>query len=221
MYKKITHNIVEEHYDHPLAMEMKSTMEMTRTGPGIKSTVGLAGLSTGEQFRTQATAMWTTLGWRLRNLIESIWHDGGDVGAINDQLSKDIKNIRNGLAPYFSDGSLGNFEIGLQTLVTDLANEIKAGKSGKDIRDLESKTTTAIANLAEYLESVNPKYWPKAAVVDIFTNLKNLYLDQVKFKLKRDWPADIDALNKAISALTRFADIFSSGIIKEFPGKFI
>jgi hypothetical protein len=202
-------------------MEMKSTMEMTRTGPGIKSTVGLAGLSTGEQFRTQATAMWTTLGWRLRNLIESIWHDGGDVGAINDQLSKDIKNIRNGLAPYFSDGSLGNFEIGLQTLVTDLANEIKAGKSGKDIRDLESKTTTAIANLAEYLESVNPKYWPKAAVVDIFTNLKNLYLDQVKFKLKRDWPADIDALNKAISALTRFADIFSSGIIKEFPGKFI
>ena len=221
MYKKITHNIVEEHYDHPLAMEMKSTIEMTRTGPGIKSTVGLAGLSTGEQFRTQATAMWTTLGWRLRNLIESIWHDGGEVGAINDQLSKDIKNIRNGVAPYFSDGSLGNFEIGLQTLVTDLTNEIKAGKSGKDIRDLESKTTTAIANLAEYLESVNPKYWPKAAVVDIFTNLKNLYLDQVKFKLKRDWPADIDALNKAISALTRFADIFSSGIIKEFPGKFI
>jgi hypothetical protein len=39
--------------------------------------------------------------------------------------------------------------------------------------------------------------------------------------LKRDWPADIDALNKAIAALTRFADIFSSGIIKEFPGKFI
>jgi len=221
MYKKITHNIVEEHYDHPLAMEIKSTMSQTRTDPIIRSTAGLVGLSTAEQFKTQATAMWTTLGWRLRNLIESVWHDSGDVGAINDQLSKDIKNIRNGLTPYFSDGSLGNFEIGLQTLVTDLANEIKAVKSGKDTRDLESKTVASIVNLAEYLESVNPKYWPKAAVVDIFTNLKNLYLDQVKFKLKREWSSDIDALNMSISALTRFADIFSSGIIKEFPNKFI
>jgi len=217
MYKKITHNIVEEHYDHPLAMEMKSTMEMTRTDSGFKSTAS----SAAEQFRTRANSAWTTLGWRLRNLVESVWHDGGDIGAIGDQISKDIKNIRNGLTPFLSSGSLGNFEIGLETLVTDLANEIKAVKSGKDIRDLESKTTTAIATLAEYLESVNPKYWPKAAVVDIFTSLKNLYLDQVKFKLKRDWPADIDALNKSIAVLNQFADIFSSGIIKEFPNKFI
>ena len=198
-------------------MEMKSTMEMTRTDSGFKPTVS----SAAEQFRTQANSAWTTLGWRLRNLVESVWHDGGDIGAIGDQISKDIKNIRNGLTPFLSSGSLGNFEIGLETLVTDLANEIKAVKSGKDIRDLESKTTTAIANLAEYLESVNPKYWPKAAVVDIFTSLKNLYLDQVKFKLKRDWPADIDALNKSIAVLNQFADIFSSGIIKEFPNKFI
>jgi hypothetical protein len=217
MYKKITHNIIEEHYDHPLAMEIKSTMEQTRTGPGIKSTVS----SAAEQFRSQATATWTTLGWRLRNLIESVWHDGGDIGTINDQIYKDIKNISNGLTPYFTSGILSNFETGLETLVADLANEIKAGKSGKDTRELESRTTAAIANLAEYLESINPKYWPKAAVVDIFTNLKNLYLDQVKFKLKKDWPSDIESLNKAISALTRFADIFSSGIIKEFPGKFI
>jgi hypothetical protein len=217
MYKKITHNIVEEHYDHPLAMEIKSTMEQTRTGPIIKSTAS----SASEQFRTQATSAWTTLGWRLRNLIESVWHDGSDIGAINDQIFKDIKNIRNGLTPYFTSGILGNFETGLETLVTDLANEIKAVKSGKDTKDLETKTTAAITNLAEYLESINPKYWPKAAVVDIFTNLKNLYLDQVKFKLKRDWPADIDTLNKSIAALTQFSDVFSSGIIKEFPGKFI
>jgi len=217
MYKKITHNIVEEHFDHPLAMEIKSTMSQTRTDPIIKSTASLA----EEQFRRQANAMWTTLGWRLRNLVESVWHDGGDLGAINDQISKDIKNIRNGLTPYVSEESLGSFEIGLQALVTDLANEIKAVKSGKDTRDLESKTMVAIVNLAEYLESVNPKNWPKAAVVDIFTNLKNLYLDQVKFKMKRDWPADIDALNMSIATLTRFADIFSSGIINEFPKKFI
>jgi len=221
MYKKITHNIVEEHYDHPLAMEIKSTMEQTRTGPDIKSTVGLVGSSTAEQFRTQATATWTTLGWRLRNLIESVWHDGSDIGAINDQIYKDIKNISNGLTPYFTSGILGNFQIGLETLVADLANEIKAVKSGKDTRDLESRTTASITNLAEYLESINPKYWPKAAVFDIFTNLKNLYLDQVKFKLKKNWPSDIESLDKAISVLTRFADIFSSGIIKEFPGKFI
>jgi len=217
MYKKITHNIIEEHYDHPMAMEIKSTMNQTRTDPVIKPTVS----SAAEQFRTQATATWTTLGWRLRNLIESIWHDGGDIATINDQISKDIKNIRNGLTPYFTSGILSNFEIGLETLVTDLGNEIKAVKSGKDTRELESKTTAAISNLAEYLESINPKYWPKAAVVDIFTNLKNHYIDQVKFKLKRDWPSDIDSLNKSIEVLTRFADVFSSGIIKEFPGKFI
>jgi len=217
MYKKITHNIIEEHFDHPLAMEMKSTMSQTRTGPGTKPTAS----SAAEQFRTQATATWTTLGWRLRNLIESIWHDGGDIGTINDQISKDIKNIRNGLTPYFTSGSLGNFEIGLETLVTDLANEIKAVKSGKDTRELELKTTAAITNIAEYLESINPKYWPKPAVVDIFTSLKNHYIDQVKFKLKRDWSSDIDSLNKSIAVLTRFADIFSSGVIKEFPSKFI
>jgi hypothetical protein len=217
MYKKITHNIVEEHYDHPMAMEIKSTMNRTRTDPVIKPTAS----SAAEQFRTQATATWTTLGWRLRNLIESIWHDGGDIATINDQISKDIKNIRNGLTPYFTSGILSNFEIGLETLVTDLGNEIKAVKSGKDTRELESKTTAAISNLAEYLESINPKYWPKTAVVDIFTGLKNHYIDQVKFKLKRDWPSDIDSLNKSIEVLTRFADVFSSGIIKEFPGKFI
>jgi len=124
MYKKITHNIVEEHYDHPLAMEIKSTMEMTRTDSGFKSTAS----SAAEQFRSQANSAWTTLGWRLRNLVESIWHDGGDIGAIGNQLTKDIKNIRSGLTPYFSNGSLGNFEIGLETLVTDLANEIRAVK---------------------------------------------------------------------------------------------
>jgi hypothetical protein len=217
MYKKITHNIIEEHFDHPLATEIKSTMSQTRTDPVIKSSAS----SGAEQFRSQALSTWTTLGWRLRNLVESIWHDGGDIATINDQISKDIKNISNGLTPYFTSGILNNFEIGLGTLVTDLANEIKAVKSGKDTRELELKTTAAIANLGEYLESINPKYWPKAAVVDIFTNLKNQYIDQVKFKLKRDWTSDIDSLNNSIEILTRFADIFSSGIIKEFPGKFI
>lgn len=218
MYKKITHNIIEEHFDHPLATEIKSTMSQIRSiEPGIKPTAS----SAAEQFRTQATAAWTTLGWRLRNLVESIWHDGGDIDTINDQISKDVKNISNGLTPFFTSRILGNFEIGLETLIADLTTEIRAIKSGKDTRDLETRTTAAIANLAEYLESLNPKYWPKAAVVDIFTNLKNLYLDQVKFKLKKDWPADVDALNKSIAVLNQFADIFSSGIIKEFPGKFI
>ena len=48
MYKKITHTIVEEHFEHPLASDIKKTLERR----SIKATIGMSEVISKAQFKT-------------------------------------------------------------------------------------------------------------------------------------------------------------------------
>jgi hypothetical protein len=43
---------------------------------------------------------------------------------------------------------------------------------------------------------------------------------EVVSRLKRDWPADIDAYDKGHTHMLMFADMLTEGIVKQFPKKF-
>jgi hypothetical protein len=64
MYKKITHNIVEEHFDHPIASQIKKTME--------RSTIPNNIIFDENKFKSDVNAYFIKYKAKINEMINSI-----------------------------------------------------------------------------------------------------------------------------------------------------
>jgi hypothetical protein len=73
MYKRISHNIVEEHFDHPMAIDLKDKLSnpMDPTPPKMKSSKSGMWMSTNNDI--------STLVGHIRNYIVSEIVEGGEL----------------------------------------------------------------------------------------------------------------------------------------------
>jgi hypothetical protein len=93
-------------------------------------------------------------------------------------------------------------------------------KADKDTTKAMTVMADATKALGDFAEAANSS-WPSKAVVDIFTQVENLYIMQAISRIKKEWAADIQAADDAYNIIVAgqdsgspgFADIFSAGIL--------
>jgi len=227
MYKQVKHQIVEEHFAHPYAIEIKKHVDKITPKPKGMEYATAAETPMAHTFKTKMQMDWATLFWRIRHLIESIDSGNSDISVVEAQILQDITKIDGLFIPYYDWSSSSNFKNYLRTIVQSLGNELKAIKAGKDYAELDTKTTDAIGVFSQYLSDINPDNWPAAAVTDIWTQAKNSWIAQLKARMAKDWSTDMNLINQLHTLLINgtqtqpsFADIFASGIVHQFPAQF-
>ena len=236
MYKKITHNITEEHFAHPLAAELKKKVEKLTPAPiVIKPTLKSTIMITPEtQLHMDSHEFFNKIVWGIRNYIISELSGAPDVDFIKTHLLENIKDLGPILSKYYSKKIGDDAVQHLNAFAILVLELVTAAKAGKDITKLTASAFGHLDNLANVISVANPVHWPEPVVKEFLHTYFTQVLDQVTQRIKKDWKADMMASAKAVNVLTSgpvsegilkgmpdFANVFADGIVKQFPQVFI
>jgi hypothetical protein len=220
MYKKITHHIVEEHFEHPMSAHIKALNDGCIVPPPPPQ----LSMEKIYSFRSDTRALLAKYFWRIRSYIVSVLDSGADEAALQERISRDISKLGQVLVPYYGTDAAATFTRLMVAYTTGVLAQVKAVNEGLDTAVLNDKTTADIDALAKCLAEINPDNWPEAAVAKILSKLTSSWIDQAMARKQSDWISDFLAADEAqgtfITDTNSFSDIFVNGIIQQFPDKF-
>lgn len=189
MYKKITHNITEEHFGHPLATQMKKQMDKHNSksmgvGDAIADTTHL---DTHKQF--------SKLIWGVRNYIISALGPNDDgTTLLKNNLLTDATMIGQFFSRYYPASAVGsNIATHLTGFVTSLVDVVQLARSSRDYTTQLTAVRTHLDQLARALAAANPKTWSAAQVAPYLTEYVGKLTEQIAARVKKDWKADLAA----------------------------
>lgn len=221
MYKKITHNITEEHFDHPAATHLKAMVDY-HTKPSAAETMAAANL------RLESHRLLTRVMWHVRSYLLGTLANAEDLPATETLLFKDITDIGAVVSEFYGKAAGTEFDVLFKAFVASVLDMIKDAKDGRDVAAARAKITPHIAALASLLYTANPTYWPVAGVTTILSTIADGWEKQVVSRMKKMWTEDAAAvatvhdqlIGKRTANIPGFSDIFSHGIVSQFPEKF-
>jgi hypothetical protein len=241
MYKKITHDIVEEHYDHPAALpdHMRAQLGPNVSLPGPADSGVLPPLPVfviNERtliFRMDSRTLWTRYALGMVNYSVSDFGNLSSTSKVEENLSRNASAVGNYFVPYY--GITAGTKIGtlLSAMCKNGVKVVAAVKNGsRDLDVYREIWARESRNLAEYFNKLNPNQYPEDLISEMLISLTNFWIEDFVARLADDFAADQIALdnilkvavigipdhaNKGYSSL---ADILSRGIISQFPLSF-
>lgn len=234
MYKKISHNIVEEHFDHPMTLP-QGIQNPGAHKPITMSNGGLPAYVMTDAtmlFRMDARTAWGKWVWSLLNYSISLNGNLPGTDQVKARLNKNAAALGDYIIPYYGL-TAGHLLASALMAIGDVGVEyVEAYKANKDTKVIEAKWPSLIDNVVKIMNELNPGNWPVLTLTDIFVNLVRAWTEQLSARAKKDIVGDeiaIDYINKLIISglpdhgkhgFSSLADIFSSGIVAQFPQLF-
>jgi len=248
MYKKITHNIVEEHFNHPIAAVIKKTVDKKKIKPGQyedyneNSNDGVISLHDPlpwnvyneytMTFRMDSRTAWMKWAFALLNYSISLNGDLPGTDAVKARLNKNAIALGDFLVPYYGITAgqlLATQLIALNDIGMHYVNALKNKQSTDDV---VKSWVPLVADIAKLFNELNPNNWPESLIADMFGNLVTGWQSQLTARATGDTVGDelsIDYMNKLVvtgvpdhqmNGYSSIADTFSRGIIAQFPHQF-
>jgi hypothetical protein len=223
MYKKITHDIKEEHYG----------AAMVPSNPGVLPP--LPGAVINERtlvFRMDSRTLWTRYSLGMINYSVSRIGNLSGTAAVERNLSRNASAVGDYFVPYY--GITAGTKIG-SLLSVILLNGVKVVEDlvdKKDIAVYQTIWTKQIYEWADYLNQQNPAYYPRDLLIEMMTNLTGFWVDDFRARIDGDFASDSVALDNILKiavtgipnhvnrGYSSIADILSRGIVAQFPLSF-
>ena len=172
----------------------------------------------------------------LRNAMRQLWEEhivytrnfiissvGGleDTGKIAERLLRNQDDIGNAIKPIYGEEAGNKLAALLREHILIAADIVKAAKAGdsEGVAKGQKKWIGNADDIAVFLSGANPN-WPVQTLKDMLYKHLAFTTTEVVSRLKKDWPADIEAYDKGHAHMLMFADILTEGIVKQFPKKF-
>lgn len=246
MYKKISHEIVEEHFDHPAILPTQLTagansMYMSpltlRSDLVSGNITPLPAVVINERtllFRMDSRTLWTRYALGMINFSVSEFGNMPGTAAVERNLSRNAAAVGDFFTPYY--GLTAGTKIGvlLSILLINGTRVVEAIKNkNTDISVYVDIWARQINDLAEYLNELNPSHYPKVLLIEMLVNLAGFWAEDFQARFRQDFVADAIALDNilkvAVSGLpngasrgySSLADILSRGLISQFPLSFV
>jgi hypothetical protein len=213
MYRKITHNIVEEHFDHPMANEIKSSMERRS---GVPS-------DTIFDKDTFAADVEASVDSYANNLIEMIkMSPGADEQFIQafERIFTTVDDLGT-IAKEFYQFELGErINIMLRGMAAAAYSQSIASKFGKEDFAGVARLRSVPLDAANLLSYYNPTDWEYQGVKALFTELSDAVIGLIKFVQSKDQTKIEDATATIRDRFNKFAKAFVLGTENRFPERF-
>ena len=157
-----------------------------------------------------------------RMVIVSFAADGKDFDPAAARLLRNQVQIGNAIAPYYGRKAGKALTKLLQEHILGAVPLLKAAKAG-DTAGFESAKADWYRNgdaIARFLSKANPRHLPFRATRSMMRGHLDQTIDEASARLSGDWAADIRAYDRIHRHILMMADAISSGIVKQFPGRF-
>jgi hypothetical protein len=224
MYKKITHNIVEEHFDHPAVMPVSMSrpdlMQPANKPKGwyIETTEDNEAI---EAFESAVEKLWNHYSKYSKSLMISILSGLEDAEAVKARLLKITEDLGSAIIPYYGEAAAAELTRLLKDRVNKSVDVFKAIKEQRNTIDLEAGLDANSDALATFLDMADSYNWPKATVLSVLKAQSANSIAQARARFAKDWISDIAANDASCEITYALADTFSSGIINKFPESFV
>ena len=145
-----------------------------------------------------------------------------DAKADLDRLMQNQVDIGNAVADFYGRPAGDQLTALLKTHIAT-AGELVAAAKAADQANTASAKTRWYANadqIAEFLAKANPKRWPVATLKAAMKTHLDQTLDEATHRIQGNYAADVMDYDHIVDHILSMADVLSSGIIAQFPGKF-
>lgn len=230
MYKKVTHNVVEEHFNHPAILPK----EIMGAYAPIHGKLPQAVMNENTMlFRMNVRTAWTRWVWSLLNYAISLNGNLPGTEQVKTRMQKNAVALGDMFAPYYGADKAREVTTALLAIDDIGMRYVEALRDKKPTADIVASWQPFIADLATVLNRLNPSNWPVAGVTDAFNKLVKAWQDELDARQRGDLLADetaIDYINKLMvtgehnhtpADFNSFSDEVSRGIIAQFPTMFM
>jgi len=235
MYKKISHNIVEEHFAQKAgAVVYNSPYAAPATNGSLNSTDELPQYVLNENtmlFRMNCRSAWMKWVYSLMNYAVSLNGNLPGTAQVKGRMHKNAVAISDILVPYYGPTASRLFATSLIAIDDIGMHYVEALNKGEPTEEIVKSWAPLVEDFASILHELNPGNWPTSLITDILLSLVQAWQDQLNARANGDFTADeiaIDTIGKLIvtgipdhgKGFDSLADIFSRGIIAQFPSMF-
>lgn len=218
MYKKITHNIVEEHFDHPVASEIKKTVDRTK----IRSKLdGFPSMTTAD-FQAALQKWRGDFQEGIDKIIRSVNGSEDDLKFAEELAFSDVNKLGDLLKPIYGIDFAERVNQGFRHYIIGLVQVVHLLKYGLDIRDwTNNRFNNLIAgDLFGTLNAVN-NTWGFQNIRNGLVSMSDAWVAATKARLAKKSDEETKQMTAATNALKNFiADIYN-GTTQQYPEKFL
>jgi hypothetical protein len=171
--------------------------------------------------RTAMRQLWEEHVMYTRNYIISAVAGLEDAGAVAERLLRNQDDIGNAIKPLYGEEAGKKLTALLRDHILIAADIVKAAKAGDNdgVAAGQKRWSANADEIAAFLSGANPN-WSQQTLKDMLYKHLAFTTTEVVSRLKKDWPADIEAYDKGHVHMLMFADVLTDGIVKQFPNKF-
>jgi len=156
-----------------------------------------------------------------RCYIVSLAAELKDSKVTAQRIRRNQEDIGNVIKPFFGEAAGNELSKLLLEHITGGATVMKAAKAGNAalMEEAERSWYANADQIATFLSSINP-YWPEKEMQDMLYEHLHLSKNEAVERLGGDYAGDIARFDEAVSQIIEISDIFSDGIVRQFPEHF-
>jgi hypothetical protein len=196
-----------------------------------------AGATTDRHMHMAPTAAVTSHQLAFRNQMRVLWEQhvtwtrlaivsfaGGlpDLATTEQRLLRNQRDIGQAIAPFYGDAAGRRLTVLLRhhiLIAVDILVDVKAGNQATLAADLQRWNRNA-NQIAAFLHQANPANWPLDEMRRMMHRHLALTTQEAVAQLGGDYRASVRAYDAVEHEILGMADMLSSGIIAQFPGRF-
>jgi hypothetical protein len=231
MYKKISHDIVEEHFEHPATLPSGMLDNSNRLKLNPLPTVVINEKTL--VFRMDSRTLWTKYALGLVNYAVSSVADLSTTPSVEERLTRSATLIGDYFIPYYGIRAGNNIGKMLTDIFETGVDVVEILKKKGDIVPLQIKWAGQTKALAELFNDLNPEQYPFLLIEEMLQALTKLWTDNINARITKNIimnAESIDGINKLVitgianhvnKGYQSLADVLSRGVIAQYPLLFV
>jgi hypothetical protein len=196
-----------------------STIVFTAIAPATAQAKGNINRQT---FHDDMRKLWEDHITWTRLVIIGVFEESPGLGTSVQRLLQNQVDIGDAIKPFYGEEAGEQLTALLTEHILIAAEILQAAKSG-DTAALEDAVERWYVNaddIAEFLNTANPKNWPLEEMKTMMREHLDLTLEEAVAYLEGNYEASVASYDEVLLQALEMADMLSSGIIQQFPRKF-
>lgn len=214
MYKKITHTIVEEHFDHPAAGQIRDKLSR-----GLRSQVPTTEVFDQTKFRSDLSSYFSNYATKLIEMTDATTGTEDDLIMPFEELFAMIDTAGNSTKPFYASDLGERINVALRSLALTTFTAVNGAKMNRDPQSDFNRIVLLPGNLAGVMSSFNSS-WDVNNIRSVMTRLLNAVQSKIKARREKNTTNEQTSNANIMETLKSFGDIFSDGLIAQNPTRF-
>lgn len=215
MYKKITHNIVEEHFDHPGAVQLRRTDD-------LRARAALLTKISPEKFRSDIKTMFDLYVNNINNIIVSVNGTQDDLVAAQETLFATIDDLGQYLKPYYGIEFGEKIAHAERSLALAMIQTVRFLRSGLDVKDWTAfRFNKLLVNDIAQFFSLQNNAWKSDDIRTIFNRITESWVQQAQAHIDKNAAAVTVDIENAAAASDLLISAIANGTTLKYPDMFL